>query len=112
MATMSPASPTSIGVRSSPRKASTLETRPFSISLPSRLRVWIASVALTVPEAMRPVRMRPRKGLRSMVVTSMRKAPSSTSGSGTCAMTLSSSGPRSFLGPSGSAAIQPCLAEP
>ena len=34
MATMSPASATSIGVRSMPRKARILETRPVSTSLP------------------------------------------------------------------------------
>ncbi|MNL73927.1 hypothetical protein D3C87_1994650 [compost metagenome] len=72
----------------------------------------MGSFDLTVPEVMRPVRMRPRNGLRSMVVTSMRNAPSSTCGSGTCSMTLSSSGASVSLGPSGSSAIQPCLAEP
>ncbi len=58
----------------------------------------MASPALTEPEKMRPVRMRPRKGLRSMVVTSMRNGPSSTLGSGTYSTTLSSSGPSVVLG--------------
>ena len=60
MATMSPATASSTAVRSRPRKASTLVTRPCSISLPSRsstLTVWFG---LTEPERMRPVTMRPR----------------------------------------------------
>ena len=60
IATMSPASASSTGTRSSPRKASTLVTRPASISVPLRsstLTVWFG---LTEPEVMRPVTMRPR----------------------------------------------------
>ena len=60
MATMSPASASSTGMRSRPRKPSTLETRPCSTTLPlasSTLKAWFG---LTVPDVMRPVTMRPR----------------------------------------------------
>ena len=53
---------------------------------------------LTVPEVMRPVRTRPRNGLRSMVVTSIRNGPSSTFGGFTYSTTLSSSGAEVVLG--------------
>ena len=58
--TMSPARPSSIGVRSSPRKASTLVTRPSSTIVPllsSTLTGWFG---LIEPEVMRPVTTRPR----------------------------------------------------
>ena len=47
MATMSPASASSIGVRSRPRKASILVMRPVSISLPSRSSTLTAWFGLT-----------------------------------------------------------------
>ena len=76
MATMSPASPSSIGWRSRPRKARILETRPFSISVPSRREDLDRSGSgLSVPALMRPVMMRPRKGLASRMVPSMRNGP-------------------------------------
>ncbi len=59
-ATMSPAKASSIGTRSSPRKASTLDTRPVSIRLP----LWSSTLAgwfgLIEPEVTRPVTRRPR----------------------------------------------------
>ena len=60
MATMSPASPHSIGWRSMPRKARIFETRPCSIRLPSWESALIVWFDLTMPELMRPVMMRPR----------------------------------------------------
>ena len=60
MATMSPASASSSGVRSMPRKARILVMRPVSISLPSPLSTLTAWFGLMVPEVMRPVMMRPR----------------------------------------------------
>ena len=60
MATMSPASASSSGVRSRPRKARILVMRPLSISLPSPLSTLTAWFGLTEPEVMRPVMMRPR----------------------------------------------------
>ena len=60
MATMSPASASSTAVRSRPRKASTLVTRPSSISLPSRSSTFTGWFGLIEPEVMRPVTMRPR----------------------------------------------------
>ncbi len=60
MATMSPASASSTGTRSMPRNASTLVTRPLSISLPSWSSTLTFWLGFTVPEVMRPVTMRPR----------------------------------------------------
>ena len=58
--TMSPAKPSSIGARSRPRNASTLVTRPASISSPLRSSTLTGWFGLTEPEKMRPVTMRPR----------------------------------------------------
>ena len=58
--TMSPAKASSSACRSSPRNASTLETRPCSISLPLRSSTLAAWFGFTEPEKMRPVTMRPR----------------------------------------------------
>ena len=60
MATMSPASASSTGCRSRPRKARILVMRPVSTSLPSREITFTAWFGLTEPDAMRPVMMRPR----------------------------------------------------
>ena len=60
IATMSPASATSTGVRLSPRNASTFCTRNVSIWLPSLCSALSCWLGRTVPEVMRPVRMRPR----------------------------------------------------
>ncbi len=60
METMSPADASSRLLRSSPRKASTLVTRPSSTGLPFRsstLTIWLGR---TEPDVMRPVTMRPR----------------------------------------------------
>ena len=78
--------------RSRPRNASTLETRPCSTNLPLRsitLTVWLG---FTEPEVMRPVTMRPRYGLASRMVPSMRNGPSSTCGGATWARMRSNSG--------------------
>ena len=100
--TMSPASPISIGWRSRPRKARIFETRPVSTSLPSRsitLMVWFG---FTSPTRCGPVTMRPRKGLASSSVPSIRNGPSSVLAGGTCLSTRSNSGARPWsLGPSG-----------
>ena len=58
--TMSPASASSTGVRSSPRKASTLETRPCSIRLPWRSSTLAGAFGRIDPDVMRPVTTRPR----------------------------------------------------
>ena len=58
--TMSPAEASSSATRSSPRKASTFETRPCSTSLPSWSSTLTGWFGATVPEVMRPVTMRPR----------------------------------------------------
>ncbi len=60
MAMMSPASASSSGVRSMPRKARIFVKRPCSISLPSAESTFTAWFGLIVPEEMRPVIMRPR----------------------------------------------------
>ena len=60
METMSPAKPSSIGVRSRPRKASTFVTRPASTRLPSRSSTLTGWFGFTEPEKIRPVTMRPR----------------------------------------------------
>ena len=78
--TMSPASPSSIGWRSRPRKARIFETRPFSTRRPSRSMTLMVWFGRTVPEAMRPVMMRPRNGFASRSVPSMRNGPSSVAG--------------------------------
>ncbi len=110
--TMSPALPSSIGVRSRPRKASTLETRPCSTSEPSRARTFTVWFGFTEPAATRPVRMRPRKGSELMVVPSMRNGPGSTVGGGTWAMTVSKRADMSVVFRAGSLLIQPFLADP
>jgi len=67
----------------------------------------------TVPEAMRPVMMRPRKGFASSNVPSIRNGPSSTRAWGTCSRTRLKSGARpSDWSPSGAVAIQPARPEP
>ncbi len=67
MATMSPASASSIGWRFRPRKASTLVIRPRSISLPSRRQgVDRPCRASALPASTRPVSRRPRKGSLSI----------------------------------------------
>ena len=76
MATMSPASAVLDRLALKAAEASTFETRPCSISLPSRQSALTGWFGLTVPDVMRPVRTRPRKGSASSVVASMRKAPS------------------------------------
>ena len=58
--TMSPAKASSIGVRSSPREASTLVARPSSTRTPLRSSTLIIWFGVTEPEEMRPVTMRPR----------------------------------------------------
>ena len=58
--TMSPAKPSSIGVRSRPRKASTLVTRPSSMSSPLGSSTFTGWFGLIEPDLMRPVTMRPR----------------------------------------------------
>ena len=76
----------------------------------STLKAWFG---LTVPDVMRPVRMRPRKGLASRIVPSMRNGPSSTTRRRH--MLEHEVEQRREVGPSarpGSSAIQPCLAEP
>ncbi len=60
MATMSPASASSIGVRSMPRNARIFEIRPCSITLPVRSSALMLWFGLMVPEVMRPVMRRPR----------------------------------------------------
>ena len=85
MATISPASALSIGCRSRPRKARILVARPVSSWLPSMPSALIAMLGVRRPDWIRPVRIRPRKGLASKVVASMRKGSSalSTFGAGT-----------------------------
>ena len=60
MATMSPASASSSGVRSMPRKARILVIRPVSMVLPSAPSTFTCWFGLIEPEVMRPVMMRPR----------------------------------------------------
>ncbi|MEY9220734.1 hypothetical protein ABH974_001157 [Bradyrhizobium ottawaense] len=60
MATMSPASASSSGVRSRPRNARILVMRPDSTSLPSALSTLTCWFGLRMPDEMRPVMMRPR----------------------------------------------------
>ena len=60
MATMSPASASSSGVRSIPRNARIFVTRPCSTSLPSAFSTFTCWFGLRMPEEMRPVMMRPR----------------------------------------------------
>jgi GTP-binding protein len=71
MATMSPASASSIGWRFSPRKASTLVMRPRSISLPSCDRALIGRPGTALPASMRPVSRRPRNGSASISTDSI-----------------------------------------
>ena len=59
-ATMSPASASSTGSRSRPRKPRILVTRVVSISSPSRERALSVAFAFRRPEVMRPVSRRPR----------------------------------------------------
>ncbi len=94
METMSPASPTSMGARSRPRKARIFETRPVSTTLPSRSRTLIDWFGFTVPEAMRPVMMRPRNGFGFERVPSIRNGPGSVLAGGTCFSTRSNRGSR------------------
>ncbi len=112
MATISPASATSIGVRSMPRNARIFDTRPCSTRLPLRSSTFAGALDRIEPENTRPVTMRPRYGLASSKVPSMRKPPAPTFGDSTWRSTMSNSGPMSFFGPSRLSDIQPCLAEP
>ncbi len=77
--------------------------RPCSTSEPSCASTFTAWFGLIEPEVMRPVIMRPRKGLASSSVPIiLNGASSSTVGSGTCLSTRSNSGAMpSSLGPSG-----------
>ena len=109
---MSPASALSSATRSSPRKASTLVTRVCSISLPSRLSDFRTVLGLIAPEWMRPVRMRPRNGSDSSVVTSMRNGLSaSMCGGGTWRRMRSNSGSMSLCSASSEVAAQPWRAD-
>ena len=60
MAIRSPASTSSTGTRSSPRKASSLVARASSISAPSRVMALIAMLTFARPVWTRPVSTRPR----------------------------------------------------
>ena len=112
MATMSPASATSMAVRFRPRNASSLVTRPFSTMAPSRDSAWIAMPGVNLPASTRPVRIRPRNG--SLSISTARNvagspARASALGAGTCSTILSNSGARVsdllFM----SSVAQPCL---
>ena len=59
-ATMSPATASSIGARSMPRKARILDTRPCSIVSPWRSMTFTGALVRIEPENTRPVMMRPR----------------------------------------------------
>ena len=112
MATMSPASASSIGWRFRPRKASTLVMRPRSISLPSMPRAWIARPGVALPLSMRPVSRRPRKGSFSISTESIWKGSSlrcSALGGGTCSTMRSNRGARLSLGLARSMVAQPFL---
>ena len=60
IATISPASASSSGVRSMPRKARILVMRPLSMVLPSAPSTLTCWFGLIEPEEIRPVMMRPR----------------------------------------------------
>ena len=60
IATMSPASASSIGWRSRPRKASSLVSRPSSMTRPSWLSAFKGMLTRAVPLSIRPVSTRPR----------------------------------------------------
>ncbi len=68
---MSPASASSTGVRASPRKASTFDTRNRSISRPSRSIALIVWPVRTEPLSIRPVSSRPMNGSAARVVASI-----------------------------------------
>ena len=59
-ATMSPASASSTGCRSSPRNARILLARPCSMRSPVRVSALIGWFAFSRPDRMRPVSRRPR----------------------------------------------------
>jgi hypothetical protein len=62
--------------------------------LPSRLRALIGILGvISVPETMRPVRMRPRNGSDWMVVASKRNEPSSAAAAATCPRTSRTADP-------------------
>ena len=113
MATMSPASaPSSTGWRFRPRKASTLVTRPRSISWPSRDRAWIARPGTALPAVMRPVSRRPRNGSLSISTLSIWNGWSTfltTAGSGTWRTIRSNRGASVSLGLAMSSVAQPFL---
>ncbi len=60
IAMMSPATASSIGARSMPRKARIFDTRPVSTRSPSTSRTLTGELVLIEPEKTRPVTMRPR----------------------------------------------------
>ena len=60
MATMSPATASSIGVRSMPRNARMRETRPCSMRSPPWPSTLTGALVWIEPENTRPVMMRPR----------------------------------------------------
>jgi hypothetical protein len=92
-----------------PRKARILETRPCSTTLPSRSSTLTAWFGLTEPEVMRPVMMRPRKGLASRSVPIMRNGPSRPSAPAHASARGRTAAPcPGPSGPSGFSAIQPC----
>ena len=99
--------------RSRPRKASTFWARNCSTTLPSpcsALTVWLG---LTLPEVMRPVRMRPEIGVGLQRGRQhAERARRSTVGGGTCARPGRTAAPGRPSGPAGSSAIQPSRPEP
>ena len=107
IATISPASASSTGVRSIPRKAKILETRPVSTMLPLRSRTLTCWFVLRFPENTRPVIMRPKYALASNKVPSILKEPSSMVGGATCSKTKSSNGSIPVCSASGALAIHP-----
>ena len=114
MATMSPASASSMGWRFRPRKASTLVMRPRSISCPSRDRALMARPGTALPESIRPVSRRPRKGSFSIRTERMRKGASVrwlAAGAGTWRTIRSNRGARSAFGLAMSRVAQPFLPE-
>ncbi len=111
MATMSPAStPSSIGWRFRPRKASTLVMRPCSMVLPSRDRALMAMPGTALPEWMRPVSRRPRKGslsIRTFRILNGSLTRAWASGAGTWSTIRSYSGCRLSFGWARSSVAQP-----
>ena len=111
-AIISPALASSKGTLSRPRKAKTFVIRPSSLASPSIVSDFTIEFGLIDPDVILPVRMRPRNGSYSIVVTNILKFSSvSIVGAGTCSITRSKRLFMLLVGVAGSSAAQPFFAD-